>query len=158
MTVTVGEAGTVQSSKQTCATWASQVTNRNNKLSFAAVMYSRNRSSTHFTGRYCSYLPHVRKPWSLCSQDLGSIPGLLPCSFHALLFLFCLTCFCEHLVPFFLVFIYSVSLPSPSSSHLWTHFICLMLPVVISLSELLPASCFHLSSSRCYVSVCWVFY
>lgn len=40
-----------------------------------------------------------------------------------------------------------------SCSHLWTHFICLMLPVIISPSELLPTSCFHLSSSRCYVSV-----
>lgn len=88
---------------------------------------------------------------------MGSTPVLLSCSFLDLLLLSCLTCFCGHLVPFFFIFIYLVSLSSASTCHLGICFICLMLPVVISLSELLTASCFHLSFSRCCLCVLFWF-
>lgn len=108
-------------------------------------------SSTFLAGKCCSYLTQVRKPWPLYSQDTWLHPKPL------VLFLPCYFCPVSPSVStqsaLFLVFEHLVSLPSPPSCHLWTRFTCLTLPVLISVSDLLPASCFNLSSRRCYVSV-----
>lgn len=46
--IAMGKAGTVQSSKQTCATWAKEVTENHSKLSFDALISNRNRITESF--------------------------------------------------------------------------------------------------------------
>lgn len=154
VTITVGKDGAIQSRRQICTTCASQVTDRSNKLPFATQIYNRHRTSTHFAR--CCYFPKGGNPGHCALRTQAPSQSSY---FHALLLLSYLTCFCGHLVPFLLVFIYLVSLSFASPSHLGTHFICLVPLGVISLSELLPASCFHHSSSSCCLCVLfWFFY
>lgn len=88
-TITVSKDGTVQSRRQICTTCALQVPDRNNKLSFATLIYNNNRHrrSTRFARRCCSYLPKGGNP-DLCAPRTWA-PPQSSCLVLSLIYSFC---------------------------------------------------------------------
>lgn len=150
--ITVSKDGTVQSRRQICTSCNSQVNGRSNRLPFATLICNRHRTSTHWVEGSEAISPGEETlVFVLLGHGLHPSPLVLlfPCSIPVLL-LWALAAFlpCFHILG---LSFFCFSLPFGKPFYLSHASGCNFL------SEVLPASCFHLSSSSCCLCVLFSF-